>query len=381
MTRSGEYDLALESRVDDGRRTYRFRTAEGLHSKSSFRDSELLLLEELRDAPTGRLLCPEANYGVVGSVLAGATAAVEMTESSARAARLCRRNAAANDASAAVRLLADLGELSSVFDTVAYAAKPYTPLAVGKRRIADSLAALRPGGDIYVAAAAQAGAARYEDCLRDVAASVETVAERDGCRLLRATRRGALSSPAYVACRRLEPTVDGVDLSLRTVPGVFAAKRLDAGTRLLLENAGVVDGERVLDLCCGYGAIGAYAAGVADCEVHLSDDDRVATACAERSLEATGVNGTVVTADCTRGVSGRTFDRVLCNPPTHAGDGVLSTLFAGAHDVLAANSELRLVHHRTLDLSAHLAPFETVERLETGTEHVVLVARPGERPR
>ena len=234
MTRSGEYDLALESRVDDGRRTYRFRTADGVHSKSSFRDSELLLLEELWDAPTGRLLCPEANYGVVGSVLAGATAAVEMTESSARAARLCRRNAAANDASAAVRLLADLGELSGVFDTVAYAPKPYTPLSVGKQRIAGSLAALRPGGDIYVAAAAQAGAARYEDCLRDVAASVETVTERDGCRLFRATRGESLSPPAYVACRRLDPTVDGVDLSLRSVPGLFAAAGLDAGTRLLL---------------------------------------------------------------------------------------------------------------------------------------------------
>ena len=377
MTRSGEYDLALESRGDDGRRTYRFRTADGVHSKSSFRDSELLLLEELWDAPTGRLLCPEANYGVVGTVLAGAATDVRMTESSARAARLCRRNAAPNDASAAVSLLADLGELSGVFDTVAYAPKPYTPLSVGKQRIADSLAALRPGGDIYVAAAAQAGAARYEDCLRDVAASVESVTKRDGYRLLRATRGESLSPPAYVTCCRLEPTVDGVDLSFRTVPGLFAAAGLDAGTRLLLENAGVADGERVLDLCCGYGAIGAYAAGAADCEVHLSDDDRVATACAERSLGATGVDGAVVTADCTRGVSGRTFDRVLCNPPTHAGDGVLSTLFAGAHDVLAGDGELRLVHHRTLDLSAHLTPFGTVERLETGTEHVVLVARLG----
>ncbi|PSQ41729.1 rRNA (guanine-N2)-methyltransferase [Halobacteriales archaeon QS_9_68_42] len=376
MTRSGEYDLALESRVDDGRRTYRFRTADGVHSKSSFRDSELLLLEELWDAPTGRLLCPEANYGVVGTILAGATAVVEMTESSARAARLCRRNAAANDASAAVSLLADLRELSRVYDAAAYAPKPYTPLAVGKQRIADSLAALRPGGDIYVAATARAGAGRYENCLRNVAASVETVAERDGCRLLRATRGESLSSPAYVTCRRLKPTVDGVDLSLRTVPGLFAAGGLDAGTRLLLESAGVTNGERVLDLCCGYGAIGAYAAGIADCEVHLSDDDRVATACAERSLGATDVDGTVVTADCTHGVSDRTFDRVLCNPPTHAGDGVLSTLFAGTHDILAGDGELRLVHHRALDLSAHLAPFETVERLETGTEHVVLVARP-----
>ena len=83
MTREDE--LALESRVDDARPTYRFRAADGVHSKSSFRDSELLLLEELWDAQTGRLLCPEANYGVVGTVLAGVTTDVRMTESSARA--------------------------------------------------------------------------------------------------------------------------------------------------------------------------------------------------------------------------------------------------------------------------------------------------------
>ena len=86
MTPPGEHELALESRVDDARSTYRFRTADGVHSKSSFRDGDLLLAEELWDVPTGRLLCPEANYGVVGTVLADATADVEMTESSARAA-------------------------------------------------------------------------------------------------------------------------------------------------------------------------------------------------------------------------------------------------------------------------------------------------------
>ncbi|PSQ13684.1 rRNA (guanine-N2)-methyltransferase [Halobacteriales archaeon QS_8_69_73] len=381
MTPPGEHELALESRVDDARPTYRFRTADGVHSKSSFRDGDLLLLEELWDVPTGRLLCPEANYGVVGTVLAGATADVEMTESSARAARLCRRNAARNDADASVRLVADLGRLTEAYDTAAYAPKPYTPLAVGKRRIADSLAALRPGGDCYVAAADSAGAARYEACLDEIAGPVETVAGRDDCRLLRATRPAALDPPEYVACRHLDPTVAGVDLSLRSVPGLFAATGLDAGTRLLLENAGVADGERVLDLCSGYGAIGVCAASAADCEVWLSDDDRVATACAERSLAATDVDGTVVTADCTRGVADRTFDRILCNPPTHAGDDVLSALFAGARDVLAADGECRLVHHRTLDLSAHLAGFGTVEQLRTGAEHVVLLARPEERPR
>jgi 16S rRNA (guanine1207-N2)-methyltransferase len=166
--------------------------------------------------------------------------------------------------------------------------------------------------------------------------------------------------------------VDGVDLSLRTVPGVFSASSLDDGTRLLMETARIEDGERVLDLCCGYGAVGTYAGQVADCEVWLSDDDRVATRCAECSLQASDVEASVVTADCLDGVATQTFDSVLCNPPTHAGGGVLSELFASVTDVLASDGRLILVHHRELDLHDYFAQFSTVETLRTGPEHVVL---------
>jgi 16S rRNA (guanine1207-N2)-methyltransferase len=369
------YELVMESRVEGARPTYRFATADGVHSKRSFRAADRLLLESLWDADSGRLLCPEANYGVVGTVLDDAADAVTMTESSARAARLCERNAARNDADAAVELVADYGGLDRAFDAAAYAPKPYTALAVGKRRIADALGALRPGGGLYLAAAAGAGLSRYEDCLAELADSVERVAERDGCRLLRATRPEAVDAPQYVTSRRIDATVGGVDLSLVSVPGLFAAGRLDRGTRLLLETATPEDDERVLDLCCGYGPVGTYAARVADCEVWLSDDDAMATRCAARSLDASGVDGRVVTADCASGVADWTFDRILCNPPTHAGDGVLDDLFAGARDVLAPGGALTLVHHRDLDLRSHLAPFDAVERRATGPEHVVLTAR------
>ena len=76
------------------------------------------------------------------------------------------------------------------------------------------------------------------------------------------------------------------------------------------------DGERVLDLACGYGPVGVYAASVADCSVVLTDDCARATACARRTLTASGVKGKVVTADCARSVAGQ-FDRILSNPPTH----------------------------------------------------------------
>lgn len=371
---SAPYELALESRVSGARPTYRFDTADGVCSKRSFRAPELALIDSLWDVDLGRLLCLEANYGVVGIVLADRATSVRMAESSARATRLCERNTIKNSVDVPTALVADITTLDESFDSVAYAPKPYTPLSVGKQRIADSLSVLRPEGRLYLAASKQTGLARYESCLRQTAASVKRLSERDECALLEATRPQSFKPSTYVSPRTIRPEINGTTLSLVTVPGLFSASGLDDGTRLLLETTTVRDGETVLDLCCGYGAIGTHAGRVADCEVWLSDDDRVATTCAERSLCASGVDGTVVTADCVAGVADRTFDRVLCNPPTHAGTDVLSELFDGARDVLAPGGELTIVHHRELDLSPHLSRFDTIERIRTGAEHVVLSA-------
>jgi 16S rRNA (guanine1207-N2)-methyltransferase len=368
------YEVALESRVPDARPVYRFDTADGVCSKRSFRPAELLLVESLWEAEVGRLLCPGANYGVVGTVLADRAASVRMVETSARARRLCVRNAARNDVHVSTALAADLTSLEGSFDTVAYAPKPYTPLSVGAQFVVDSLSMLAPKGTLYLAASEQAGLARYEERLRETAATVERGASREGCTLLAATRPESFEPPTYVLPRTIRPEIDGEPLPLVTVPGLFSASGLDDGTRLLLETTTVEDGERVLDLCCGYGAVGTYAGRVADCEVWLSDDDRIATSCAECSRRAAGVDGTVVTADCLEGVADRTFDRVLCNPPTHAGADVLAELFDGAHGVLAAAGRLEVVHHRALDLRRYLSRFDAVERVRTGTDHMVVRA-------
>jgi len=374
VTRTAD-ELTLGARVEDARSEYRFRTADGVHSAASFRDAELLVLDALwgEISRSDRLLCPQANYGVVGTVLGDAADAVLMTESSARSAGLCERNAARNGVDAEVSLV-DRLDADRAFDLAAYAPKPYVPIDVGKRRLGDALASLRPGGNIAVAAATHTGLSRYESFLAEVAGGVERVLERDGWTVLRAERPATVDPPNPVERRRLRPTVDAVDLELVSEPGLFAASSLDDDTRQLLESTDVDAGERVLDLCCGYGPVGVYAALTADCEVWLTDDDRRATACAERSLAASGVSGEVLAADCVEGVAGRTFDRVLCNPPTHAGAGVLDDLLVGAADVLGPDGVLRAVHHRALDLTEHLRAFETVRTVRTGPEHAVIEA-------
>lgn len=367
--------LELGSRTEAGPDTYRFRTRDGLHAAGEFRTETLLALDACWEYDLGDCLVAQANYGVLGIVLSTRADGVTMTESSARAADTCRENVRENGVTADVRLVARESELDGAFDTAVYVPKPYTALEVGKQRIADVLGRLRPGGTLFVGGRETTGLNRYVDCLSELGADPETVAAADGAELVRASRLPAFDPPTYVERRTDTVQVDGTELTLVSEPGLFAAGGLDDGTRLLAESATVDDGDRVLDLCCGCGPLGAYAGLTADCSVTLTDDDARATACARATLAANDLTGDVHTADGVGAVRDSTFDLVLSNPPTHAGSGVLADLFDGAADVLAPGGSVVFVHHRELDLSPHLGRFERVERIATGPEHTIQVAR------
>lgn len=414
--RSGSDPLVLGSRTDSERDRYRFHTADGVASADSFCPGELLVLEHLWESPLGRLRIIDARYGVVGCVLAERAASVELLASSARAGALCERNVETNAVDASVDVATGLASVDGAastgvsvdlvtgrsrsrtdgggrpderriasIDTAVFVPRAYDPLELGIRRIESALDALSPDGDCFVAATPETGLRRFESALADVAASVSTVATRDDWALLHASApdhvERATDPPFDWIRARINGTADdsapvrGTDLSLVTAPGLFAPTELDAGTRLLAETATIEDGGSVLDLCCGYGPLGAYAGSVADCEVWCTDDDPLATACARRSLDANGVDGRVVTADALAGVGDRTFDTVLCNPPTHAGDGVLAELVQGVDGALAPGGRFWFVHHRSLDLTPHTNRFHRVETAATGDEHVVRLVR------
>ncbi|MDT9592268.1 putative protein N(5)-glutamine methyltransferase [Nocardioides zeae] len=86
-------------------------------------------------------------------------------------------------------------------------------------------------------------------------------------------------------------------LRLRVVPGVFVPRRR---TELLARVAAdaVAPGGRLVDLCCGVGAVAAAVlARRDDVEVVAADLDPVATGCARHNLAAAGARAAVVTGD------------------------------------------------------------------------------------
>jgi 23S rRNA (guanine1835-N2)-methyltransferase len=159
----------------------------------------------------------------------------------------------------------------------------------------------------------------------------------------------------------LDLGLEGVQLV--SYPGVFSGKRLDDGTRFLLDNLpSVADSPEVIDLGCGSGALG-MAIALRNPAAHITfvDESRRAVQSAEatfkrafRGSEAgTFRRPTFRIADCLDGLRGDSADLILCNPPFHQGrvqgDDVAWKMFTGAKRVLRRGGELWVVGNRHLE--------------------------------
>ncbi len=132
-------------------------------------------------------------------------------------------------------------------------------------------------------------------------------------------------------------------LQFRVSQQLFSSHRIDPGTRFLLrslEHLPVGSVRRLLDVGCGYGAIGLslLKAGVAD-EAHLVDRDALAVEYTRQnaSLNELGhvrAYGSLGYSDVPETGSGG-FDLVTANIPGKAGDRVIASILADAGHHLA----------------------------------------------
>ena len=141
----------------------------------------------------------------------------------------------------------------------------------------------------------------------------------------------------HIALRAL-----GNDLTFVTDAGVFSRDGLDRGTEVLLEALPPLEG-RVLDLGCGWGAVGvALGKRWPGLEIVMTDINSRAVELARRNLAENGVTATVLQGDGFDAVEGR-FDTIVTNPPIRAGKAVIYGLFARAREYLEPDGALYVV--------------------------------------
>ena len=135
----------------------------------------------------------------------------------------------------------------------------------------------------------------------------------------------------------------GRELRFVTDAGVFSRGELDRGTRLLLDALPDLAGE-VLDLGCGWGAIGvSLACANPGLRVTMADVNLRALDLAARNAAANGASCETVESDGFGALAGRRFDAVVTNPPIRAGKQVIYGMFADARDHLRSGGALYLV--------------------------------------
>lgn len=135
------------------------------------------------------------------------------------------------------------------------------------------------------------------------------------------------------------------EFRFHTAAGVFSRGAVDRGTRLLLDAVDPAGADRILDLGCGYGAIGvAMAARAPDARVVLVDVNPLAVALAVENIATNAVlNAEARCGDGCAPVAGSAFDLILFNPPIRAGRAVVMRLLREARDCLRPRGRLYLV--------------------------------------
>jgi 23S rRNA (guanine1835-N2)-methyltransferase len=177
-----------------------------------------------------------------------------------------------------------------------------------------------------------------------------------------------------------------VDRSYQIVnhAGLFSRDRLDAGSRLLLENMATGEQyQRIVDLGCGNGVLGLVAAVMNPSATLLfCDESHMAIASARTNFEsafATTREAEFRVGNCLQGIEDDSRDLVLINPPFHLqhsiGDAIAWQMFKDARRVLAKGGELRIVGNRHLGYHAKIKKlFGNCSIIATNKKFVILSA-------
>ena len=157
-----------------------------------------------------------------------------------------------------------------------------------------------------------------------------------------------------------EWTYRGHALRFTTDAGVFSKGEVDYGTATLLKALPEEMNGRILDLGCGWGAVGvSLGRAYPDCDIVMSDVNRRALELSEKNAKANGVSVQIVESDGLENVPG-SFDYIITNPPIRAGKQVIYKMFSDSAEKLTENGQLYLVIRKQQGAESALKYLKTI---------------------
>jgi 16S rRNA (guanine1207-N2)-methyltransferase len=140
----------------------------------------------------------------------------------------------------------------------------------------------------------------------------------------------------------------GIPLSFETRASLFSPGGPDKGTLAMLSHVELAPTDKVLDLGCGYGLVGCWAATIVGPQrVWMVDNDPEAIACATESVALNDVGGVnVALSDGFTAFHETGFSQILCHPPYHADFSVAKGFIEKGFNRLVVGGSLWMVTRR-----------------------------------
>ena len=115
-------------------------------------------------------------------------------------------------------------------------------------------------------------------------------------------------------------TINNTQFTFETSSNVFSPSKIDSGTLAMLSAVDFSAGDKLLDLGCGYGAVGIYAAQFLEPQnIVMCDIDDECIRLTKKNLELNGIKGVeVVTGSGFSNIGCNDFTLILSNPPYHS---------------------------------------------------------------
>jgi 16S rRNA (guanine1207-N2)-methyltransferase len=137
----------------------------------------------------------------------------------------------------------------------------------------------------------------------------------------------------------------GEPFEFLTASSVFSKKRVDLGTRLLIEAMVLPETGAVLDVGCGYGAVGIAAAATnSQLRVTMTDVNVRAVRLARQNAKINNVyNSKVRCGYLYEPVKGQAFNCVLSNPPISAGIESVKAIITEAPKAMVSEATFQMV--------------------------------------
>ena len=358
-------------------RTFQVATKPGAFANGRIDPATTLLAEHVEVQRGDTIVQMNCGSGLVGAVaaLAGGAGRVLLTDRNIVSVEAATRTLVANGVSNGEVLL---GHGANALPAGTRAGS--VAIRVPQERIAllqllvDAFRMLEVGGRCYIAGATNEGIKTAANTIEKLFGNARVLSRESSHRVISAVKRSlepastdGLDNPYLNAdvFHELHATLRGTPVTMYSRPGVFSWDHLDEATAILADAMQVHPGNTILDLGCGFGALGVAAASLSKgARITMLDADVEAVRSAARSADANAVeNYRAITSDIASAVLGEQFDVVVTNPPFHVGKAtdldVPKQFIADAWDVLGAGGRLFLVANRTL-------PYEQVVKHRFG---------------